>query len=148
MAVLLITLVEELTLIMLLQGPWIALSFNSLMGLVECWLMSTHDHIIPNFNLPFGPVNNYTSNGTLWDPTGNYYAYSYDNTFTTYNLRYPVNWPYFNGQWGDMQCEGQTGLFGEYKYTSGPNGRKFKGLVRTNVCPNGDTCNVLNRLWV
>ncbi|KUL85265.1 hypothetical protein ZTR_07927 [Talaromyces verruculosus] len=109
-----------------------------------------HDHTIPGVNLPFGPVNDYTSNGTLWDPTGNYYAYSYDNitaVFTAYDSSYPVNWLYFNGQWGDIQVANQTGIFGEYEYTSGPNGPKFKNLVRTNVCPDGDTCDVLDYLW-
>ncbi|OKL62729.1 hypothetical protein UA08_01899 [Talaromyces atroroseus] len=92
-----------------------------------------HDHTI---NLPFGPVNDNASNGTLWDPTGNYYAYSYDNmrnSFTPHDSGYPVNWLYSNGQWGDMQLAGPDGVFAEYKYTGGPNGPKFKHLVRSNV---------------
>ncbi|KAH8690490.1 hypothetical protein BGW36DRAFT_439623 [Talaromyces proteolyticus] len=109
-----------------------------------------HDHIIPGINFPDdGLVVDYTSNGTLWDPTGNYYAYSYDNSsakFTAYDSSYPVNWLYFNGQWGDAQVANQTGLFGEYKYVGGPNGPKFKDLVRTNVCPDGDDCDVRDYL--
>ncbi|CRG82846.1 Putative vacuolar protein sorting-associated protein TDA6 [Talaromyces islandicus] len=108
-----------------------------------------HDHAIPGHNLPDGFVVDYTSNGTLWDPTGNYYAYSYDNSttkFTPYDSSYPVNWLYYNGQWGDIQVANQTGIFGEYTYTSGPNGPKFKGLVRDNVCPNGDDCDVKDYL--
>ncbi|KKK24202.1 hypothetical protein AOCH_000777, partial [Aspergillus ochraceoroseus] len=98
-----------------------------------------HDHTIPHLNLPAGFVVDYTDQGTLWDPILNAYAYSYapaTQTFQPYDPSHPVNWLYFNGQWGDDALPGGPELFGEAKYSAGPNGPKFKGLTRTNVCPD------------
>ncbi|KAF9889795.1 hypothetical protein FE257_006885 [Aspergillus nanangensis] len=109
-----------------------------------------HDHSIPNLNLPFGFVVDYTDKGRLWDPLSSAYAYHYDagnQTFQPYDASYPVNWLNFNGQWGDDAIPGGPGLFGQAKFAAGPNGPKFKHLVRTEVCPS-KPCQVLgHRIW-
>jgi hypothetical protein len=109
-----------------------------------------HDHTIPHLNLPAGFVVDHTDKGVLWDPTLSAYSYSYDaatQSFTPYNTDTPVKWLEFNGQWGDAQLPGGPGIFGQYKYTDGPNGPKFKDLVRTKVCPS-DPCVILPvRTW-
>ena len=104
--------------------------------------LSTHEHTIPGIDLPGGLLEDETDAGTLWDPIKSAWFYSYDptsETFTTYVPGTPVNWLYYNGQWGDQQLpddwDGQINLFGQRKYTSGPNGPKFKDLNRENVCP-------------
>ncbi|KAL2219209.1 hypothetical protein M432DRAFT_338204 [Thermoascus aurantiacus ATCC 26904] len=104
-----------------------------------------HDHTIPHFNLPEGLVVDHTDRGVLWDPTLSAYAYRYDaasQTFTAYDDSAPVNWLYFDGQWGDDALPGGPEILGEAKYTAGPNGPKFKHLVREEVCPS-DPCIVL-----
>jgi hypothetical protein len=91
---------------------------------------SDHDHAIPHLNLPAGFVVDHTDKGVLWDPKLSAYSYSYDaatQTFTPYDPTTPVNWLYFNGQWGDPQLPGGPGIFGQYKYTDGPNGPKIQG---------------------
>jgi hypothetical protein len=104
------------------------------------------DHSIPGFNRPCGPVEDHTSYGTLWDPTLTTYVYQYNsasNTFTAYNGVDPVNWLYFQGQWGDDQYPSSDprqvepfGISTLAKHTDGPNGPIFKDLQRTSVCPN------------
>jgi len=87
----------------------------------------------------------HTDRGVLWDPTLSAYAYRYDaasQTFTAYDDSAPVNWLYFDGQWGDDALPGGPEILGEAKYTAGPNGPKFKHLVREEVCPS-DPCIVL-----
>ncbi|KAL9114606.1 MAG: hypothetical protein Q9227_001284 [Pyrenula ochraceoflavens] len=98
----------------------------------------THDHTIPGLNLPEGPLEDYTSQGALWDPTLNAYEFAYSvaaNTFTPYTSSTPVNWLYFNGQWGDQQlpnsAQGQYEVFGEARYVGGPTGPDDKDLGRT-----------------
>ncbi|PGH12667.1 hypothetical protein AJ79_04167 [Helicocarpus griseus UAMH5409] len=115
----------------------------------------THDHTIPGFNLPGGLLEDETDKGLLWDPLLSTYSYSYDNQtekFTPYDpANAPVNYLYFDGQWGDQQlpdgAEGQVNLFGQRKYTSGPNGPKFKKLDREKVCST-DFCWIRDRLSV
>lgn len=110
-----------------------------------------HDHAIPHLNLPVGFVVDHTDRGKLWDPTLSAYAYSYDansRTFLPYDPSYPVNWLNYNGQWGDDALPGGPELFGQAKYTAGPNGPKFKKLLREKVCPS-DPCTVLPfRIWM
>lgn len=104
-----------------------------------------HDHTLQLINLPSnGILTDYTDDGPLYDPIPSSYFYSYDlstQKFTAYNSS-PVNWLYYGGQWGDEQlpanASGQVILFGQAKYSGGPNGPIFKGLDRTNVCPSGD----------
>ena len=54
-----------------------------------------------------------------------------------------MNWLYFNGKWGDYQLPdddpNQIELFGQRKFTSGPNGPAFKSLDREKICPS-DPC--------
>jgi hypothetical protein len=108
-------------------------------------IAGTHDHTIPGFNLPAGPLEDFTSQGTQWDPTLNAYIYSYDaaaGTFTAYNGADLVPWLYYQGQWGDQQYPTSDPRQFEIlnqavlaKYVNGPNGPIFKDLNRTNVCP-------------
>ncbi|KDB21180.1 hypothetical protein H109_06844 [Trichophyton interdigitale MR816] len=78
----------------------------------------THDHTIPGLDLPAGFLEDETDEGTLWDPTLSAY-----------------------GHWGDEQlpddAPGQVELFGQRKYSTGPDGPMFKELVRDRVCPSG-----------
>lgn len=99
----------------------------------------THDHTIPGLDLPTGLLVDVTNDGVLWDPTLNAYAYSYDAataTFDPYDASFPVSWLSFNGHWGDDALPGGPELFGLAKYTAGPVGPQFKGLVREEVCPS------------
>ncbi|MCJ1312797.1 hypothetical protein MMC25_006473 [Agyrium rufum] len=111
----------------------------------------THDHTIPDLNLPVGPVEDNTSQGALWDPTLSAYTYSYNvntNTYTPYVAGTPTNWLYFTGEWGDQQYPTSDprqkeilGISATAKYTGGPTGPEDKQLNRTQVCPdNGDVC--------
>lgn len=50
----------------------------------------THDHTIPNFNLPAGPIEDYCDQGYIWDPTLSAYYAKYDantKTFSAYDDR-------------------------------------------------------------
>jgi hypothetical protein len=116
----------------------------------------THDHTIPNFNLPGGVLEDYTNRGTYWDPILSSYFYRYDigaNNFTPYdaNSNTPTNWLYFKGRWGDQEYptsdRRQVKLFGQAKFSSGPTGPADKQLNRDKVCPdNGKTCILRNIL--
>ncbi|KAI9833284.1 MAG: hypothetical protein M1819_003678 [Sarea resinae] len=114
----------------------------------------THDHTIPDLNLDGGLIDDYTSQGTLWDPTLSAYYYSYDNStgvFTPYDSSSPVNYLYYLGQWGDDQYPSsdprQKEFFGFYKYTAGPTGPIDKKLGRTDVCPpSSDACIIRTEL--
>jgi hypothetical protein len=110
-----------------------------------------HGHGIPDINLPDGPINDYTDNGPIWDPTLSAYYYSYDAatyTFSAYDDSTPVNWLYYTGHWGDEQYpdsdprqQNILHIDGLYKYVSGPTGPLDKDLNRTTVCPdNGILC--------
>ncbi|RAL12164.1 uncharacterized protein BO97DRAFT_470394 [Aspergillus homomorphus CBS 101889] len=108
-------------------------------------IADSHDHTIPNFNLPTGLIVDYTDRGLLWDPARNAYAYSYDATsqkFQPYDASFPVNWLEYNGKWGNDALPGGPELFGQAKYTGGPNGSRFKHLVRSKVCPRSP-CTIL-----
>lgn len=86
----------------------------------------------------------------MWDPVSSAYAYSYDDTgrtFKAYDASYPVNWLYFNGRWGDNALPGGPEIFGEKKYTAGPNGPKFKKLEREAVCPTRPCIVLPFRIW-
>jgi hypothetical protein len=111
----------------------------------------THAHGIPDINLPIGPVQDYTNQGALWDPTLNAYFYSFDastSTFGTYDSTTPTDWLSFTGMWGDEQYNSSNplqeyilGISATAKYVGGPTGPEDKQLNRTNVCPdNGDLC--------
>lgn len=105
----------------------------------------THDHTIPNLNLPRGFLEDQCDQGTLWDPTLSAYYYSFDagsQKFTAYDSSSPTAWLSYNGQWGDQEYPKSDprqhfilpGVDATAKFTSGPNGPLFKQLNRTNVC--------------
>lgn len=108
----------------------------------------THDHTIPGFNLPFGPVEDHCDKGPLWDPTLSAYVYSYDanaNTFTAYDGGSPTNWLSFTGKWGDQQYPDSDrrqkkilGIAATAKFVSGPTGPFDKQLNRQDVCTHND----------
>ena len=113
----------------------------------------THGHGIPDINLSEGPINDYTNNGPIWDPTLSAYYYTYDAasaTFAAYgnDSATPLNWLYFTGHSGDEQYPASDPrqkevleISGLAKYSSGPTGPVDKDLNRTEACPdNGDLC--------
>ena len=54
-------------------------------------ITGTHDHTIPDLNLPEGLVEDFTDQGPTWDPTLAAYYYTYDadsKTFAAYDSRY------------------------------------------------------------
>lgn len=125
--------------------------------------VGTHDHTIPDVSLPGIFLKDYTSKGPLWDPVQSAYFYnvtfpatagaddSSDPTFTATDGSSPIGWLYYNGQWGDHELPAsdprQKSFFGFKKYTSGPNGPRFKNLNRSKICPkNGDACIVRDLL--
>ena len=94
-------------------------------------IKGTHDHTIPNVNLPgAGVLTDYTDQGTLWDPLLGAYFYSYNasaNTYTAYDPSYPTAWLHFLGAWGDEQYPLSDprqheilGISATAEFTSGP----------------------------
>ncbi|KAJ6117423.1 Vacuolar protein sorting-associated protein 62 [Penicillium capsulatum] len=113
-------------------------------------IAGSHDHTIPGFNLPAGPLVDYSDRGTLWDPTLNAYSYSYDPATATFEAgsdESPVAWLNFNGKWGDDQPPHEPSIFGQAKYVAGPNGPKFKKLDRGEVCPSSPCVVLPFRIW-
>ena len=109
--------------------------------------VGTHQTTVANLNLPYGPFQDTTSQGALWDTTSSTYAYSYapsSNTFAAYDGVSPVNWLYYLGRWGDDQlpnnAPGQVNFLGLVKYEAGPTGPITKVLNRSAVCPDSSTC--------
>jgi hypothetical protein len=118
-------------------------------------IVGTHGHAIPNLNLPFGVVEDYTSKGLLWDPTLSSYMYGFNDTtshFSSIGLRQsPLGIMHYKGKWGDQQYRNrdprQKRFFGFHKYTSGPTGPQDKQLNRKKVCPdNGILCVLRTKL--
>jgi hypothetical protein len=113
----------------------------------------THDHTIPDLNGPWGPLQDYTSQGTLWDPILSAYYYNYsaeDRSFTSLHDS-PVGAMDFRGKWGDKRYpEGDTRqkrFWRFWKFVGGPTGPRDKQLNRTNVCPdNGHPCILRDKL--
>ncbi|MCJ1274458.1 hypothetical protein MMC21_002254 [Puttea exsequens] len=105
----------------------------------------THDHTIPNLNLPgTGFLTDYTDEGTLWDPLLSAYFYTYDandNAYTAADASYPTAWLLFTGEWGDQQYptsdsrqhEVIPGISATARYTGGPTGPEDKQLNRTQT---------------
>ena len=85
-------------------------------------------------------VYDVTSNGPLWDPTlsAYYYTFSADTKKFTSVKDAPVNYLYFQGQWGDQEYgddhPGQLKFMDYHKWTSGPTGPFDKHLDREEVC--------------
>ena len=106
--------------------------------------------------LPFKMLKDITDKGPLWDPALNHYAFWYDYeveqeeadnltdqertslTPAASNPDLPTSWFHFEGYWGDdvypLSDTRQWRLFGEYHYTTGPLGPKFKYLERRKMC--------------
>lgn len=107
----------------------------------------THSHVIPNLNLPFGTLEDYTDKGKKWDPLGSSSVYRFDaasGAFTVYGDA-SVDWLGWKGRWGDeaypSSDKRQKELFGQKKYVDGPTGPVEKQLNRERVCPeNGILC--------
>lgn len=116
----------------------------------------THDHTIPNLNLPGkGVLTDYTGQGSLWDPILNAYFYSFDaktSAFNAYDPAYPTAWLRYVGKWGDQQYPNNDprqheilpGIDATARFAGGPTGPRDKQLNRTDVCPEakGYVCNV------
>ena len=95
--------------------------------------------------LPFGLLHDTTAQGPLWDPLLNLRSYTYDAVedllrSSTLNPAAPSSWFHFAGQWGDrvynLSDWRQYRFAGEYHYSSGPRGPKWKNLQRKQVCQN------------
>ncbi|KAH8601665.1 hypothetical protein B0O99DRAFT_197248 [Bisporella sp. PMI_857] len=102
----------------------------------------THDHLVPIAHLPFGVLQDYTSQGTLWDPILSTYIYGYDGVnkaFYPLDEDSPMGAMNFRGKWGDQQYPDsdprQKEFFGFRKYENGPTGPWRKQLERKEVCP-------------
>jgi hypothetical protein len=90
-----------------------------------------------------------TSQGPLWDPTlaAYYYTYSMETKKFTGVKDAPVNYLYFEGQWGDQEYDdghpGQEKFMEYHKWTSGPRGPLDKHLDREPVClPTKTECTI------
>lgn len=108
-----------------------------------------HDHTIPDLNSPVGLILDYTSKGTLWDPTLSTYFYNYNVSSVNIGERgvfesianSPVGAMRYRGRWGDQQYPDddprqERKFFGFSKYVSGPTGPQDKQLNREKICPN------------
>jgi hypothetical protein len=110
----------------------------------------THDHVIPNFNLPGGVLEDYTDKGALWDPLLGAYFYRFEKgdageRFVPVSGGEPVGWTEFAGAWGDQEYPAgdkrQFKLFGQARFVGGPTGPRNKQIQREKVCPdNGILC--------
>jgi hypothetical protein len=120
----------------------------------------THDHTIPNLNLP-SPflLVDYTDAGPLYDPLLTSYTYFYTpspssdsaaiGTFTPYEPASPTSFLTFRGRWGDAEYPAddprQKGkdLLGFKKYTGGPTGVGDKQCTWRQCCEKCSTDFVL-----
>jgi len=111
-------------------------------------ISGTHDHTIPNLNLPGGVLEDYTDRGVMWDPllSANFYKFDAGNSaFSAYDGQAPTAWLNFKGRWGDEEYPEsdprQVKLFGQAKFSGGPTGPVDKQLNREKICPdNGQLC--------
>ena len=116
----------------------------------------THDHSIPDLNLPNGFLRDYTSAGPLWDPLLSAYFYEYSPDTEEFEAAdeegtSPTGAMYYKGKWGDDEYPQddprQSQFFGFKKFVGGPTGPRDKQLVRKGVCPdNGFYCFIRGRL--
>jgi hypothetical protein len=113
----------------------------------------THDHVIPNLNLPGGVLEDYTDKGALWDPLLGAYFYRFEKEGSRFvsSGGAPVEWTGFEGAWGDEEYpesdKRQFKLFGQARFVGGPTGPRNKQIEREKVCPdNGILCIVRNIL--
>ncbi|RFU26467.1 hypothetical protein B7463_g9875, partial [Scytalidium lignicola] len=113
-----------------------------------------------NESIPGGPVMNvssitlddFTSNGAIWDPLLSTYYYTFtpsspsNGTFTPGDSSTPVSWLYYLGHWGDKQYPDSDprqvdllNLHLSFKFSDGPTGPLAKGLDRSEICPDRTT---------
>lgn len=125
-------------------------------------IQGTHDHLIPDLNTPYGFLLDYTSKGTLWDPTLSTYFYNYNVSSVEIGEAgefesigdSPVAAMKYRGKWGDEQYADDDPrqpekFFGFSKYVGGPTGPVDKQLNRKLICPdNGIPCIVRKSLQV
>ena len=98
-----------------------------------------HPHDVPFF---FMPLSDFTDRGPMWDPTLNYYAYTFDghNVVPSSDKERDLGtgWLYFEGSWGDKELPGddprQRWCPAQLRYISGPLGPLFKNLERVSLC--------------
>ncbi|RKF77002.1 putative vacuolar protein sorting-associated protein TDA6 [Golovinomyces cichoracearum] len=101
-----------------------------------------HDHTIPGINFSKGPIEDYTSRATRWDPIKSTFFYNFDRSTETLTSvdNSPLGIMNFRGKWGDAQYpkgkKGQENLFSFRKYVDGPTGPRKKNLNRVNICPD------------
>lgn len=104
--------------------------------------VGTHDHTIPGLPLEYGPLEDHTGKGTLWDPVKNSKTYtvsfpdgtpaddSSNPTFAAYEDGVPSDWLNFIGHWGDDQLPDndprQKNFFGFKKVSQ----QQFASLLR------------------
>lgn len=106
-------------------------------------------------NVSVVTVDDFTSQGPLWDPVLSAYFYTYtpsspiNGTFTPSEPSTPIEWLYFQGRWGDERYPDSDprqvnflNLNITWKFETGPTGPLDKELNRTDVCPDvvGRTC--------
>ncbi|KAF2791963.1 hypothetical protein K505DRAFT_308528 [Melanomma pulvis-pyrius CBS 109.77] len=117
----------------------------------------THDHTLPNLNLPFALLLvDDTDPGPLYDPILTSYYYTYTppppatpsstgtpapalTPFTPFAPNDPISYLTFRGRWGDAEFPAadarQRDLLGNKKFVGGPTGPADKGLERREVWP-------------
>ncbi|KAL3424065.1 vacuolar protein sorting-associated protein 62 [Phlyctema vagabunda] len=114
-----------------------------------------HDLADLEAQIPHNVAFDQTSVGAIWDPVLNaaYFTYSTKTkNFTAARTGEPEGFMYFDGRWGDMQYAEDdpvqmTYEQGFHKFTSGPNGPKFKSLDRDSICLDSSrTCIVKSSL--
>ncbi|KAI9050500.1 hypothetical protein LZ554_005662 [Drepanopeziza brunnea f. sp. 'monogermtubi'] len=124
------------------------ISYSAMGSHANYAVQGTHDHLIPDLNLPAGFLQDYTSKGMLWDPTLSAYFYNFNGTSSTFESieGSPLGAMYYRGRWGDQQYPDEdlrqpAPFFGFRKFVSGPTGPWDKQLNRTKICPdNGILC--------
>ena len=117
-------------------------------------IAGTHDHTIPDLNLPAGLIQDYTSQGVLWDPILSTYFYNYnssDASFSSIDPDSPLGHMNYKGKWGDQRYpdddQRQKNFLGFHKFVDGPTGPWSKELNRAKMCPdNGIPCIVRTSL--
>ncbi|SJM82961.1 probable Vacuolar protein sorting-associated protein 62 [Zygosaccharomyces bailii] len=100
-----------------------------------------HAHDVPFF---FMPLSDFTDRGPMWDPSLNFYGYTFDGQQVLpagdREREIGVSWLYFSGHWGDKQLPWndprQKWCPAQWKYINGPTGPLRKNLGRISLCPH------------
>jgi hypothetical protein len=112
---------------------------------------------VHKYVLPFGLLQDITDRGFSWDPLKNLWAYTYDpksdivtpvtpppqlanSSRTAEQATPPYDWFDYIGHFGDKKYPiddpRQYMFAGEFHYTSGPTGPRYKNLGREEICEN------------